>query len=90
MTVKRILIVVPGEDDRAFYKMFVKSIAAVYGLNYVDLDSGGHRAEESRLVGEVAPQEGQYGVSLRGVSAALLRLWRLYSGSCVAYEGRAG
>ncbi len=73
MTVKRILIVVPGEDDRAFYKMFVKSVADSHGLVYTDLDSGEHRAEKSRLVDEIAPQEDQQGVRLRGVSAALLR-----------------
>ena len=64
---------VPGRTDRAFYREFIRAAAAIHGLDYVDLDSSRYVEEKKRLINEVAPQEDQLGIRLRGVSTALLR-----------------
>jgi len=72
-SVKRVFIAVPGERDRAFYKIFVKGVTRLHGLQYIDLDSRERMEEKQRLVNDIMSQEDSPGIRLRGVSAAVLQ-----------------
>ncbi len=56
-----IVLVVPGRDDRVFYKVFFRRLAEILSeccrrnISYIDLDSGEYRAEKRKLVERIVP-----------------------------------
>ena len=50
MSSKLILIIVPGKDDRAFYKIFLKKTFESQGLEIIDLDQTNYREEKNSVI----------------------------------------
>ena len=68
MAERRVVVAVPGPDDRAFYKAFLRWIAERDGYAFEDLDRGEHRGLKRQVLDAVAPGS----VELRGTSVARL------------------
>ena len=66
---RKLFIAVPGRNDRAFYKMFIKEAAYLQGLTYYDLDAVNRLSEKKAVLKEIAPSE----LVSRGVSIARLK-----------------
>ncbi len=50
---KLIVILVPGRDDRAFYKRFIMHVANSLNLEFSDLDRSGHESEKSAVLNKI-------------------------------------